>query len=152
MNVVNGNKMKIPLIITILYQVIFPISAIILLMFVSPTDTGRIIANHDVDFIIRLIVCCCLCVGYYNMPFISKSFWFYTFPEFKKSSVVIYPKSLVLSAFMIIIRFLVVFAATNIIIDNFLPTLMHVKLILDISNGLIFALPALAQYLELRKS
>jgi hypothetical protein len=129
-----------------------PILTIILLLGIPfYNQWSHVEFSINSDFIFRLMLSFMFCLAYANMPFISKSFWYYTFPDFKKTNIVIYPNSLPLSIFMILARFLLFGGMTIAAIEFYLPVFKNVRLAAAFINGLIFALPALAQYLFLKK-
>ncbi len=129
-----------------------PILTVILLLLISPSlEREYLNSSKSMDLVIRLTFCFMFCAAYANMPFISKSFWMYSFPGLQKTNIVINPRSLPLSIFLIMTRFLVLGGATLFVVDSFLPIFKGLEMVISIINGLIFALPALAQYLHLRQ-
>jgi hypothetical protein len=85
------------------------------------------------------------------MPFITKSFRTYKFPSLESTKLVIYTGNLFFSIGMTIIRLVIIAVFTNVVISVFLPQFIDFSYFISIINGLIFSLPAIAQYIAIKK-
>jgi hypothetical protein len=134
------------------YRIIFPMITIISLFYFSEIDKRNIFFHSKtIDFFARLFLCLFFCLGYINMPFITKSFRTYKFPSLESTKLVIYPGNLFLSIGMTIIRLVIIAVFTNVVISVFLPQFIDFSYIISIINGLIYSLPAIAQYIAIKK-
>lgn len=142
---------NIPTFVIVFYRIVLPTVTILLLLGLSQILPRSKIGSEVIDVAIRIFLCIFFCYGYINMPYISKRFWYFTFPKIKKSQVVIFPESKIRSLGMICLRFIIIAILTKLIIDEFLPIFSSLSIALALLNGVIFALPALAQYIALNK-
>lgn len=113
-------------------------------------DTKAIFAFfRRIGLTVRIILCIFFCLAYVFMPYISKEYWFLTF-EFKKSNIIINPNSLLITIYLLVLRFILFGSLTFFALINFLPVFKNVNVIITLINGLVFVLPGFAQYLHLR--
>ncbi len=141
-----------PIFIMVFYRVVLPGMTILLLLGLSQILPRSKMGPEFIDIAIRIFLCIFFCYGYINMPFVSKRFWYFTFPKIKKSHMVIFPESKIRSLGLVFLRFIIIVIFTKPIIDEFLPIFSSFSIFRALLNGLIFALPALAQYIVLSKS
>lgn len=137
--------------LVLLIRIGMPILSIILLLGISPTLERNVVGSEEADFAERVLISIIFCLSYAGMPFISKGFWYWTFPEFKRTNIIVFPKSLALSMTIVLTRFIFYGILTKITIDRYLPIFNRVSIILAIMNGIIFAWPAYAQYVQVSK-
>jgi hypothetical protein len=137
--------------ILVFYRIFMPIF-ITFLFFIAPNMP--IFQNQgfeNVTLIFRVIICLFMCLFYIYVPYFSKDFWFYVFPDLGKTNLIVMPNSKFFSSLLIIIRFLGLFGITEIILEIYLPLFGRYNLLAAGINALLLTIPAIAQFMAVKE-
>jgi hypothetical protein len=138
-------------VIVVFYRILMPL-VIIFLFFIAP----QILYFQELGFeknnpILKIILCLLFCIAYAFVPYVSSGFYYYRFPDFQKSNLVISPKSKILSSIMIMGRFIAFFVMTAFVLESYMPVFGKYNFMLAGVNSLILTIPAVAQYFALNE-